>query len=70
MQPTPVQLATARKARLFQNGKKPDPLELLAAQQQIDHAKLEARIRDVLASEYAISTAQRQHLAGLLLGSA
>ena len=70
MQPTPVQLATARKARLFQNGKTPSPEALLDAQQQIDHAKLEARIRDVLASETAISTAQRTHLAGILLGSA
>ena len=68
--PTPVQLATAKVARLHSHGKTPDPAELLAAKQELHAIQLEEHVRKSLATAPPLTTQARQRIAQILLGSA
>ena len=68
--PNPILVASARVARLHSHGAVPDPAELLAAKQDMRAAQLEHHVRKFLAAAPPLTTAQRQRIAAILLGSA
>lgn len=69
--PDQLMLKQAQLARLYQNGKKPDPEVAAALRRELKTARIEEYIRKCFADpESAPTTAQRHYLAGILLGSA
>jgi len=66
----PVLVASAKNARLYANGRVPDPAVALAAKQELRAAELENHVRKALTGAPELTTAQRQRIAAILLGSA
>lgn len=69
--PDPIMLKQARLARMHQNGCTPDPEAAAELRREIKTMRIERYIRKAFAdNESAPTTAQRQYLVGVILGSA
>ncbi len=60
--------ARARLARLYINGKTPDPEVVDAVRREIKETELERHVRACLATAPALTAEQRQRIASILTG--